>query len=51
LGVPFPPGASVEIICEKPAEYKLVLPLAGVDFTKFKKPTNWFKRFLAWMGR
>jgi hypothetical protein len=51
LGVPFPAGASIEIIREGAGEYKLVLPLAGIDFNQFKKPTNWFKRFLAWLGR
>ena len=52
LGVPFPPGASIEIICEKPAEYKLVLPLAGVDFTKLQnKKKGLWARFIGWFRK
>jgi hypothetical protein len=51
LGVPFPAGASIEIIREDAGEYKLVLPLAGIDFEQFKKPANWFQRVRGWFRR
>ena len=52
LGVPFPAGASIEIIREKPGEYKIVLPLAGLDFEQFKKPhkKGCFQRIREWFG-
>jgi len=52
LGVPFPAGATVEIIREEPGQYKLVLPLAGIDFKKFKKhKKGWLQRLLGWIKR
>ena len=54
LGVPFPAGATIEIIREDAAEYKLVLPMAGIDFDQFKHPKSqgWFSRVRSWfMGR
>jgi hypothetical protein len=52
LGVPFPAGASIEIIREDAGEYKLVLPLAGIDFNQFKKhKQGWFQRLFGWMNK
>ncbi len=48
LGVPFPAGASIEIIRENAGEYKLVLPLAGIDFDKYKHKKGWFARVWSW---
>ena len=52
LGVPFPAGATIEIIREDAAEYKLVLPMAGIDFDQFKHPKSqgWFSRVRSWFG-
>jgi len=48
-----PTYAPVEVICEKPGEYKVVLPLVGIDFKQFKKHKikGGFQRLFGWVSR